>query len=542
MKREIPNSQQRKFAILERLMNQEHLSYQKLSEEYFVSRSSIANDIAYIKKILNREALSMTFDNSGTYLKASEVQFQKIIKHIVLTALSEDKPNYFIDETLLIELSESFYQVLKQRNLDISESYGQNIIVSIMIMIQRGRKDKHIQIQGKDKLEELISAFNIYPFAHDLLQEIEHRAVYQFSLEELQHISYIIAGSGWNIFEIQASVPTHFRQETQRFIKKVCENIQRDIFDDERLQEELAVHLYQLLLRTETQNSVHNPLTEEMKKSYPALYGIVWLALQDFDKQYPLELSDDEVGFIVIHFQAAIERQKKVNKILLVCPNGVGASAYISAKITHILPSSTSVETISAAQLENEDLSNVAFIVTTIDLPKREQVVIKVSTMLTSKDMKAIMNQYIDFIEQERAQVYPRDSLEEKDYLFDHIYFLDLKTREEVIDYLIERQIFACEDQKQRLLNSLWARESIGTYLGNGFVLPHGNPKYVEEKSISAVILDQPIDWGGKKVEIIVLLMVPMGFRGLEPIMRSIIRGINNKEWFISKMIEEKNY
>ena len=59
----IIDSKQRKFLIIKRLLNQEHLSYQQLSEDYYVSRSSIANDISYIKDLFSKEDLLLTFDN-----------------------------------------------------------------------------------------------------------------------------------------------------------------------------------------------------------------------------------------------------------------------------------------------------------------------------------------------------------------------------------------------------------------------------------------------------------------------------------------------
>ncbi|MCT3283886.1 HTH domain-containing protein [Lactiplantibacillus pentosus] len=62
------SSKERKYLILQRLLNSEHLSYQQLSNEYYVSRSSIANDIASVKQILAEEKVRLTFDNSGTYL------------------------------------------------------------------------------------------------------------------------------------------------------------------------------------------------------------------------------------------------------------------------------------------------------------------------------------------------------------------------------------------------------------------------------------------------------------------------------------------
>ena len=53
-------SKLRRVAILNRLSNFEHVSYQQLSEEYYVSRSSIANDISYIKYVFAKEGLNLS--------------------------------------------------------------------------------------------------------------------------------------------------------------------------------------------------------------------------------------------------------------------------------------------------------------------------------------------------------------------------------------------------------------------------------------------------------------------------------------------------
>lgn len=66
----------RRMQIFKRLINGEHLSYQQLSDEYYVSRSSIAKDIAYLKTLFVKENLLLRFDNSGTYFQGSESQIQ----------------------------------------------------------------------------------------------------------------------------------------------------------------------------------------------------------------------------------------------------------------------------------------------------------------------------------------------------------------------------------------------------------------------------------------------------------------------------------
>ena len=45
----------RRMQIFKRLINGEHLSYQQLSDEYYVSKSSIAKDIAYLKHCLSKK-------------------------------------------------------------------------------------------------------------------------------------------------------------------------------------------------------------------------------------------------------------------------------------------------------------------------------------------------------------------------------------------------------------------------------------------------------------------------------------------------------
>ena len=157
------------------------------------------------------------------------------------------------------------------------------------------------------------------------------------------------------------SIPFSFRGKVRNLIQKVSEGIQIDLTQDSRLEEDLTIHLYQLFLRIEAQTTVVNPLLDEIKQHYPALYGVVWFSLNDFLKAYHIGISEDEIGFVSIHFQAAVERMRQLNKIVFVCPNGVGTSSFISAKIRRILPNVDSIETASVAKLKEMDISAIDF-------------------------------------------------------------------------------------------------------------------------------------------------------------------------------------
>lgn len=94
----------------------------------------------------------------------------------------------------------------------------------------------------------------------------------------------------------------------------------------------------------------------------------------------------------------------------------------------------------------------------------------------------------------------------------------------------------------QKYRHSIEQREKLqSTYLGNGFAIPHGDPHLVDHSCIAVLILDKPIKWGNNKVDVVSLLMVREEDKKIvESFMNLIMHGINNKDWFISKMMEVK--
>lgn len=542
---EYGDSKQRKYLIIKRLLNQEHLSYQQLSDEYYVSRSSIANDISYIKELFSKEDLVLSFDNSGTFFKGSEVQIQKILKRIVLNLMNNGLSiELFVDVGLLQKVSRGFQQALNEKQIEIPESYIQNIIVSIVLMIQRAEENYHIHLEGTNQYGKFFLEFDKYPLVYGLLNELQEQKIYHFSQDEIQYLTYLLVGSGLRFFMKDDAIPFSFRGKVRFLIQKISEGLQTDLTQDGRLEEDLVVHLYQLILRLKAQSSVVNPLIEEIKQTYPVLYGVVWFALADFCKPYQIVLSDDEVGFVSIHFQAALERVKKMHKILFVCPNGIGTSSFVSAKIRRILPDINSIETVSTTALKKMDLSDVDFIISTVKLPHLGKPVVEISPMVTVKDMKRIMNHYIDLIiarEQKQASKL-EVAWETKDFIARNIQFQNFSTKKEALNFLINKFTFADKNLGEKFKDSVWEREELqSTYLDNGFAIPHGSPEFVEKTTIAILILDKPIDWGNQKVDIIVLLMIrEEDTRKVETFMELVMHGIEDKDWFISKMMEVK--
>jgi|GEM_PF-6403209 len=75
---------ERQIKILKCLIDGQKLSYNRLSEAFCVSRSSIASDFKRIKELCEKVKAQLKFDNSGTYLVGSESQIQSLMSKYYL--------------------------------------------------------------------------------------------------------------------------------------------------------------------------------------------------------------------------------------------------------------------------------------------------------------------------------------------------------------------------------------------------------------------------------------------------------------------------
>ncbi|MGL5685518.1 MAG: helix-turn-helix domain-containing protein, partial [Vagococcus fluvialis] len=243
------SSDKRRMEILKRLIEEEHISYQILSDEYFVSRSSIANDIIYLKKLFAKEGLSLSFDNSGTYFEGSEAEKQRVLKRAVLNNMdSLENIDNLVDLSLMNQVHDVFVSAIRKKKIDMPESYIQSIVVSILLIIERSEMMTD-SLSNKTEVNKFFLEFDLYPLVYELLKELEDEKIYEFSPEEIQYLTSLIIGSGLKFFVKDENIPFSFRGKTRHFIQKVSEGLQKDLTQDKRLEEDLLVHLYQLVLR-----------------------------------------------------------------------------------------------------------------------------------------------------------------------------------------------------------------------------------------------------------------------------------------------------
>ncbi|NUU77562.1 BglG family transcription antiterminator [Paenibacillus xylanilyticus] len=174
--------------------------------------------------------------------------------------------------------------------------------------------------------------------------------------------------------------------------------------EDRLLREGLIAHMQPVMERIGGQQSIRNPLLQQIRKDYDSLFAdvkkAVHIAWPDTD------VPDEEIGFLVMHFGASIERLrvlKREIRAIIVCTSGIGSSRMLSSRLSKEIPEIRIIDSASwyeAARIPEEDYD---LILSTVDLPMEPHQYYKVSPLLTADESERL-RQYIQNTTLQREQ------------------------------------------------------------------------------------------------------------------------------------------
>jgi len=165
---------------------------------------------------------------------------------------------------------------------------------------------------------------------------------------------------------------------------------------DKKFLDALVSHLEPLFNRIAEGVFVSNPIKKEIKEDYSVLFGTIGTVLKE---KFPeLEFSEDEIGFLTLHFASAITEFKEVPKVatLVVCTSGLATSRMLTKKLLMKFPQLTIIEQGSIRDLHKMDPKEFDLIISTVGIHDAGFEYILVNPMLSSDDelkLEKVINQ-----------------------------------------------------------------------------------------------------------------------------------------------------
>lgn len=558
------NPAQRQIQILQSLLEGEKLSYNQLAETFQVSRSSIAGDFKWIKEFCNKEMVKLQSDHTGTYIQGLERNLQSIIKKFFLQKFKlkyHRYPTYlneyhqFLLETendLDSALLETSFEVITELSTrhGLANHYSINLYNVLVILCYRHQKKRHIEAQVESVIEKL-RELETYYIAVELAERIFQELNLKLTEEEIIYLNKHLIASGINMDSLNQN-QDRLQIAAQHLIERFSKIVNVNLEKDEKLLKGLMNHLNPMIYRLRNGIVLKNPLLTEIKQQYSLMFNITWFVLIDFEKEMDIHIPEDEIGFILVHFQSALERHADIKKILIVCPTGMVTSELLETRLRQVLPGMYVYEITSSNVVNSYNLKAFDVIISTVPIESsfdESNKIFTISPIPTDKELLKLSRFLANSIETDNTlqRLKPLG----KDFGIINILDMDciyvdqkMDSMTEVLDFMVkqleERNIVNSEYRE-----SLFMREKLSsTSFHTGAAIPHGNPEFVNETKLSILVNHKKIPWGKERVDVVLLLSIAKKDKTMiGPILSQITELLSKRETieqvFLQKSREE---
>ena len=445
------------------------IKLEDLADSMYVSLSTVKNDLKEVKKILNEYNLKISSKHKqGICIEASE---EDIIKFIINYSNKVDNSlniKDFLNNNIienLFSIKKILLDTLSYENMILTDNEFKNIVNYISIYLSRNNTNQ------SDFIKEYIKKYKSKkekPISEDE-QLLIRKAIKEFCRD----------------LNIATSI---------------------NLSHDKVFEECLFNHICNLYKRADLGINQYEITAGEIKLKYPFAFELGKIAKKTIEKNLNMEISEDEIGNIALHIGGALERidkrdEKKVYKTIIVCTSGVGTSMLIKSKLENIFKGKLEIiKVIPSYLIDYINVLDIDFVISTVEVNLENVNVIKVSPMLTDKEIKLIEK----YIETENVYI----DLDIQNLFSSELFFKDIKaeTRSQVIDIMSKKLVekgYIDDTMRQ----SYFERETIATTeIGNMVAIPHGANGEVYENKVAIGILKEPISWEVGKVRLIIML------------------------------------
>ena len=489
--------------ILELLLSNKYINQDKIADELYISRSSINKVMMDVKKVLSE--YNITIQNKPHYgyiLEGEEIDIRNCMVRF-LTERKEDN-SILISDRLITSNKDDYHELLEDikeifKSLKIRKNDIEICYITRYIIISLFRVRNNFEI----KLDESINISldnSIISASRSIANKISDKFNVSFSFEDILYISYIIGNDHVEIKELDDS-KTSVEQMVIHAIDKIKVEYDIDFFRDDTLIKGLINHLYTSYSRYCLNVTLDNPLIDLIKSKYIEAYNYSILFSKVFKEEYCINMTEEDIGYVALHFAASLERDIMNNnlKAIIVCSSGVGTAELLKTRIVKKFPNIVIQGVYPVYILDSLELSDIDLIISTVNLKDEalENEIINVSPLLTDEDTEKIN----EHIKKQRDYEYLQDLMSEE------LFFtgIDANSKEEVLDIMTKSMIehgIITEETKDLILK----REEVSSTEINDLVaIPHCIAKENKNSILAIGILNKSIQWDKGQVQLVFL-------------------------------------
>ena len=409
-----------KYIALELLINEKFITINLLAEKMGVSRNTVVADMQRVERLLQNWRIEMERKvHYGIRAVSSEVNRRLALEYVVQSFLNSNEISYILHSiareyefpsrvgnvitTFLLEKKqlEIVCQAIGRIAANIKKVGEQYLsdrmligaLIRFCVVIQRIKtnngltaSDTTVAIQAKEHPVYSIFSEECAALANHLGIEISDTEIGFVWLQSL--------GNGMYHNELQHD---GYKQPvvtgiTAKIISKVSQRSKVMYSDDTELFDSLLAHLTDKLAKYEYGVIDPNPLVAEVIQSYPEMFKCVKEVCSEVFAEISVFLTDPDLAYIVLHFQAAYERKygRSQFRTIVVCGTGRGTARLLKTRLENEIKSLSVLGYCSVLEIEQVlKMQPIDLVISVLPI-NTECPLVVVNSILTQRDIVAI--------------------------------------------------------------------------------------------------------------------------------------------------------
>lgn len=522
-----------------------------ISDELYISPSTIRNELKRVKRKLNKYDIELILKGDSFKIDGLEKNKRKMLSSILyeesdihflnLDTLQQSFRNINIDLIKSIILSE-----FQKYHYFINDYSLSNLVLHLALSIERIRDDNHYIQNNQTINEDLIE----YKLAKDLAFQLENYFQITFSKAEVFEMTLLIASraSSFNYRTMKIS-------DLEEFVGKDCLDLVYSLVDDIKSLYSIdlsdpeflmrfTLHIYNLIIRSHNNYLSKNPLTKEIKTSYPLIYDMSVTIAKIIIEKTNVHINDDEIAYITFHIGSILETQKSFATklpIAIFCPNYYDLSYKLIDSIQQYFSNDVIISHVFTNENDLLSIHNIDLIITTVPLNViLETPVFEIKMFLSNQDryklsekIKEInINKQKNELRKYLTQLIIPDLFERKE---------DFKNKNECLSIMVNKLV---ENKYVEIsfYDEIIKREQLSSTAFGNFAIPHSMKMNAYKTGINVMIIRKPIKWDNHSVNLVLMMCFNKNERYIFNNIYDIITTILSESDNVKRIVSSKTY
>ena len=495
------------FLLVRFLTSAFSIKLEDLADAWFVSRATLQGDMVDVRERFQRYQLTLeTRPRHGMKLFGSEVSIRACLTDL-LWELSQQGPlNPLIgeeafDASVPTLLAGVLQETLTRHHVRLTDAGERFICLYGAVAVRRVSEGYPLADFSAEDVAQ-----NVRDAARELANTMQQLAGKLLAPAEEEWLCVHLAAR-----QVQDVDPgTISADDDEALVNYILRYINQqynyNLLDDAQLHADLLTHIKTMITRVRYQIMIPNPLLENIKQHYPMAWDMTLAAVSSWGKYTPYAISENEIGFLVLHIGVGLERHYNIGyqrqpQVLLVCDTSNAMVRMIEAILQRKYPQLEIAATLSQREYEQREEIAEDFVISTVRISEKEKPVVTIAPFPTDYQLDQIGK--LVLVDRTRPWMLNK--------YFDEAHF-------QVIDIPMDQQaLFAtlCQQLQQEgfvgaeFHGSVVEREAIvSTMLGDGIALPHALGLLAKKTVVYTVIAPHGIAWGDETAHIIFLLAI----------------------------------